>query len=105
MLPADWQEYVAKVERELASRPQGAPKKARPTKKMMSPRQLNAMKGTPSTVKAIYDGDKKYNQAQTIDPNSSTFTTNLGGNCEPDSPHGKSTQPLNANITYNIYGI
>jgi hypothetical protein len=88
MLPADWEEYMAKAERELAQRPQGSPKKARPVKKMMSPRQLRATQGTRSTVKAIYG---ESGRAQTVDPTKTTFTNNLGGNCEPDAPHGKAT--------------
>jgi hypothetical protein len=92
MLSADWLEFMAKAEREIASRPEGYPKPARPVKKLVSRRQRQALSGSGNTVKAIYTAPNMWNQAQTIDPNSTTFTTNLGGNCEPDNPHGKSTR-------------
>jgi hypothetical protein len=92
MLPADWEEYVAKAEREIALRPQESPKAARPIKKMTSSRQRRALSGTGNAVKAIYQPMNQWNVAITIDPSKTTFTTNLGGNCEPDRPHGKATQ-------------
>jgi len=93
MLSADWLAYMAGLERDIALRPQDAPKKGRAIKPMQSSRQRRALTGTRNTVKAIYQPVNEWNQAITIDPDSTEFTTNLGGNCEPDSPHGKSTQP------------
>jgi hypothetical protein len=92
MIPADWLQYMAEAEREIAQRPQESPKSARPIKRMVSARQRRAESGKNNAVKAIYEVPNHWNQAQTIDPNKTTFTTNLGGNCEPDRPHGKSTQ-------------
>lgn len=95
-IPNDWQcfvlEYVAAAEAELKRRPDHSPKPARPITKLVSRRQRQALSGTGNTVKAIYTAPNQWNQAQTIDPDSTTFTTNVGGNCEPDKPHGKSTQ-------------
>jgi hypothetical protein len=92
MLPADWAAYMAGLERDIAKRPENAPGRSRPVKKMQSARQRRASTGTRSSVKSIYQDVNEWNQAQTIDPTKTTFTTNLGGNCEPDAPHGKSTQ-------------
>jgi len=83
------------MEREVAQRPEDAPKRARPVKRMTSNRQRRAESGTRNTVKGIYQDVNQWNQAQTIDPSKVEFTTNLGGSCEPDRPHGKSTQPRN----------
>jgi hypothetical protein len=91
VIPADWLEFMAKAEADIKKRPEHSPKPARPVKKMQSQRQAKAMSGTGNTVKAIYTTPNQWNQAQTIDPNSTTFTTNVGGNCEPDRPHGKAT--------------
>lgn len=94
-LPADWLAYIAAQEREQAKRPETAPARPRPVKRMTSNRQRRAESGTRNVVKATYQEVNEWNQAQTIDPTTTTFTTNLGGSCEPDRPHGKSTQPRN----------
>jgi hypothetical protein len=91
MLPPDWLEYVASLERDIASRPEHSPKKPQGVKKMVSPRQRAALSSTRNQIKAIYQPINGYNQAITVDPSSTEFTTNLGGNCEPDRPHGKAT--------------
>jgi hypothetical protein len=91
MLPADWEEYLIAAEKELKRRPDHSPKSPRPIKRLVSARQQRAQAGKANTVKAIYDGVNQWNQAQTIDPDKTTFTTNLGGSCEPDAPHGKAT--------------
>jgi len=83
---------MANAEAEIKKRPQESPKSARPIKRMVSARQRRAESGKGNAVKAIYETPNQWNEAQTIDPSKTTFTTNLGGNCEPDQPHGKSTQ-------------
>jgi hypothetical protein len=92
MLPKTWLEYMAKAEQDIKRRPADAPKKPRATGRLESPRMRRAQTGTRNTVKAIYDTPNGYNQAQVIDPKTTTFTTNLGGNCEPDGAHGKDTR-------------
>jgi|tagenome__1003787_1003787.scaffolds.fasta_scaffold20587257_2 hypothetical protein len=91
MLPAEWSEYVAKAEREISSRPSDAPKKPRALKKMVSPRQRKALSQQANTIKAMYGQESAWN-ATPVRDNTKGLTLNVGGNCEPDSPHGKATQ-------------
>lgn len=92
MLPADWEEYIAQTERTISSRPSDAPKKPPAVKRMTSRRQARAEHQTGNATRAIYQEPNNFNVAITIDPEKTTFTNNLGGSCEPDRPHGKSTQ-------------
>lgn len=88
MMPNDWLRYVAAKEREISERPADAPKKpqgvgkGRGGQRLVSKRQAQAEKGQRNTVKAIYEEPNRFNQAQTIDPTKTLFTSNLGGNCE-----------------------
>lgn len=93
MLPSDWIAYLAEAEAEIKRRPETAPKKARATGRLLSTRQRRAETGTRNSVKAIYQETSQFNVAQVVDPAKTTFTTNLGGNCESaQAPHGKATQ-------------
>lgn len=93
MLPADWQEYVAKLERQIASRPSDAPKPARPIRSMTSGPQGRALSQTRNWVRASYQDGEGSSGAQ-VRPASRAipYTTSLGGNCEKDIPHGKATR-------------
>jgi hypothetical protein len=90
-IPDQWLTYMANAERELALRPIGSPKKVKATGRLESPRMRQANRQTRNGVKAIYQEPNQYNQAQ-LARGDERWTTNLGGNCEPDLPHGKSTQ-------------
>jgi hypothetical protein len=97
MLPADWQQYVAQKSREIGQRPENAPKKPQGVgkgvggRRLMSRRQAAAFAQTANPVRAIYQEVNEFNQAQ-VRKNRKGFTTDLGGNCEADIPHGKRTR-------------
>lgn len=88
MLPADWEEYLLKAEQEGRKRPPDAPAPARPIKKHMSARQRKAFSQQANEFKAGFMPD--YNPTPILN-DSKHLTLNVGGNCEPDSPHGKDT--------------
>ena len=93
MLSADWQEYVAKMERQIASRPSTSPKRGRAVTPMTSPAQRRALHQTGNAVRAIYqDVDERNGAIIRPQGRSVPFVTNLGGNCEKDIPHGKDTR-------------
>jgi len=93
MLHADWLTYIRDMEREIASRPSDAPKRARAITPMTSPAQRRALGQTRNAVRAIYQEPNEWNGAL-IRPQgrSVPFTTDIGGNCEKDIPHGKDTR-------------
>jgi hypothetical protein len=97
MLPADWQQYVAQKSREIGQRPGNAPKKPQGVgkgvggRRLMSRRQAAAFAQTSNFVRATYQEPNEFNQAQ-VRSNRKGFTTDLGGNCEADIPHGKRTR-------------
>jgi hypothetical protein len=92
MLPSDWEEYVVRLEREVASRPTTAPKRPRTTGRLVSQRQKIALSQSRNLIKASYQLESTWNQTPVIDPTETKFTTQLGGSCEPTQPHGKATQ-------------
>jgi hypothetical protein len=90
MLPADWEEYVARLEREQKKPPPEAPRAPRRLRRMTSLRQRDAESQTRNSVKAIYSTD--FRPTPTA-KKGTKFTTDLGGNCEdPNYPHGKETR-------------
>jgi hypothetical protein len=92
MLPADWEEYVAGLEREIASRPSTAPKRTRTTGRVVSRRQRIALSQTNNTIKASYSIESVYNRTPLAD-DKAEFTTELGGTCEQlNQSHGHSTR-------------
>lgn len=91
MLPADWLEYIAKAEREAGKRPENVPARPRTTKRMVSRRQRIAESQTNNTIKAMYQDESQWNTTP-IRSDQDGLTLNVGGSCEPDSPHGKATQ-------------
>jgi hypothetical protein len=91
MLPAQWSEYIARQERAISARPSDAPSKPRAAKKMVSPRQRRALSQQANTIKAMYSEESAWN-ATPVRPDTKGLTLNVGGNCEPPSPHGKATQ-------------
>jgi hypothetical protein len=93
MLSSDWLEYMAGMERQIASRPELAPKKGRRVQGMTSPAQRRALQQTGNSVRAIYQEVGPQNGAQ-IRPQGRQvpFTADLGGNCEKTIPTGKKTQ-------------
>ncbi len=88
MLPPDWLEYIAKVEREGRSRPPEAPKKPGPIKKHMSARQRIAFSQQANEFKAGFQMD--YNPTP-IRSSQVGLTLNIGGSCEGPQEHGKDT--------------
>jgi hypothetical protein len=89
-LPADWLEFVAKLEARAGQRPPEAPAKSRPLRRMTSPRQRLAETQTRNRIRAIYT--KEFIPTP-IAKQGTVFTTDLGGNCESkQTPHGKDTR-------------
>jgi len=91
VIPADWLEYMAKAEKEISQRPPDAPGRPRAIKKQTSNRQRIALSQTRNTIKAMFQSESQWNQTP-IRSDTKGLTLNVGGSCEPDSPHGKSTQ-------------
>jgi hypothetical protein len=97
MLPATWLQYVATKSREIAERPETAPKKPQGVgkgaggRRLMSRRQAAAFAQTGNPIRAIYQEVNEYNQAQ-VRKDRKGFVTDLGGNCEADIPHGYRTR-------------
>ena len=92
MIPADWLDYMAQAEREQSQRPENAPAKPRPAKRLVSRRQRIVESQTNNTIKAMYKDESDWN-ATPIRSDTKGLTLNIGGNCEPDNNfHGKSTQ-------------
>jgi hypothetical protein len=102
MLPKDWLEYVASLERKAGQRPANAPRKPQGVgvgkggARFQRPEQRRATRQSGNTVRAMYQEVTPQNHAVTR-KDSEGLTTNIGGNCEsPQYFSGKSTGEVRA---------
>jgi hypothetical protein len=104
MIPDDWLEYVAKLQKDL-KKPPVPTKRRQPKITRMKSRRMRIVDGqTPSTIRAIYGTETKYNATPTIDPKDHTLTREVGPSdrYNPDEGYraGKATvEPTQSNKT------
>lgn len=92
MLPADWEEYVAGLERRIKRAPSPTKRHQPRIKRMESPRMRRVSGQTRNPVKAMYSTESA-GAMTPVAPANAEFTSDLGGNCEDrNSPTGKKTQ-------------
>lgn len=92
-LPADWLEYIQKVQREQKKAPGPLKSHQRPVKGMESKRMQQIRRQTPNMTKAAFGLEPEHSQVPTM-PNSWRGTLNLGGTTDSKNaaPTGKSTK-------------
>jgi hypothetical protein len=82
MFPADWEEFLAKQEKEIKQAPNPPRRRQPKVTRHMSARMRRASSQTSNRVRAIYTPESVYNTTPTK-PETWRGTLNLGGNCEP----------------------
>jgi hypothetical protein len=91
MLPASWEEYVAKAQRELKKAPDPIRRHQPRVTRMQSARMRRVSSQTGNSVRASYVPESVYNATPTK-PEEWKGTRNVGGNCEPKTyQSGKET--------------
>lgn len=87
MLPASWEEYLAKLEQN-AGKTSAPIKRHQPrAKRHQSAAMRRVSTQTANTVRAAYQPENDYNKTPLARPDA-VFTRNLGGNCEPKNELG-----------------